>query len=109
MSPTLAAELKAAIMGPKDAGFFADREIKEAEPESELEDFDEEEGVEGCKDLWGKAKRHREALHGLGSVIIFRRELTNGGDLYKERTKGTSSKSSLKQFMQICSMLSGND
>ena len=41
MSPTLAAELKAAIMGPKDAGFFADREIKEAEPESELEDFDE--------------------------------------------------------------------
>lgn len=41
MSPILAAELKAVIMGPKDAGFSASREIKEAEPESDLEDFDE--------------------------------------------------------------------
>ena len=38
ISKSLMAELKTSIMGPKDATFLANRQLKEEEPESEFED-----------------------------------------------------------------------
>ena len=40
VSQTMRARLKAKIEGPKDAIFFAERERRGQEPESDLEDFD---------------------------------------------------------------------